>query len=98
MPGAIFKAQKLAFFLNDEIKLSTNFTLNIGVRADKWSFPTTPYTDNFTNDSALVQFTKYYDLKGARSGPSLISPLRFLPVIGFTYKITGRRALPFDEV
>lgn len=85
--GAIFKAQKLAFFLNDEIKLSTNFTLNIGVRADKWSFPTTPYTDNFTNDSALVQFAKYYDLKGARSGQKPNFPIALSPRIGFTYKV-----------
>lgn len=85
--GAIFKAQKLAFFLNDEIKIGANMTVNIGIRADKWSFPTTPYTDKYTNDSALVQFAKYYDLKGARSGQKPNFPIAISPRIGFTYKI-----------
>jgi hypothetical protein len=85
--GADFTAQKLAFFLNDEIKIGSNLTVNIGLRADKWSFPTEPYTDKFTNDSALVQFAKYYDLKGARSGQKPNFPIALSPRLGFTYKI-----------
>jgi Carboxypeptidase regulatory-like domain len=85
--GAKFDAVKLAFFLNDEIKIGSNLTVNIGVRADKWSFPTIPYTDKFTNDSALVQYAKYYDLKGARSGQKPTFPIALSPRLGFTYKI-----------
>jgi len=85
--GAKFAAQKLAFFLNDEIKIGSNLTVNIGLRADKWSFPTEPYTDKFTNDSAIVQFSKYYDLKGARSGQRPNFPISLSPRLGFTYKI-----------
>ncbi|MFM6926582.1 MAG: hypothetical protein ACKOU7_13830 [Ferruginibacter sp.] len=85
--GAKFEAQKLAFFVADEIKIGNNLTLNLGIRADKWSFPTQPYTDAFTNDSALVQYAKYYDLKGARSGQKPKFPISLSPRIGFTYKI-----------
>ncbi len=85
--GAIFKATKLAFFLNDEIKVGSNLTLNFGVRADKWSFPTTPYTDAFTNDSAIAQLSKYYDLRGARSGQRPTFPISWAPRFGFTYKL-----------
>jgi hypothetical protein len=59
----------------------------MGVRADKWSFPTQPYTDNYTNDSAIVQYAKYYDLKGARSGQKPKFPISLSPRLGFTYKI-----------
>ncbi len=85
--GAKFEAQKLAFYIADEIKVGNNLTINLGVRADKWSFPTKPYTDAFTNDSAIVQFAKYYDLKGARSGQKPNFPLSISPRLGFTYKI-----------
>ncbi|MBL0144528.1 MAG: TonB-dependent receptor [Chitinophagaceae bacterium] len=36
--GAKFDAVKVAFYLNDELKLGNNFTVNVGLRADKWSF------------------------------------------------------------
>lgn len=85
--GAKFTAQKIAFYIADEIKIGSNLTLNMGVRADKWNFITTPYTDAYTNDSALVQFSKYYDLKGARSGQKPKFPISLAPRLGFTYKI-----------
>ena len=85
--GAVFTAAKLAFFINDEIKVGNNLTLNFGLRADKWKFLTMPYTDAFTNDSAIAQFSKYYDLKGARSGLRPTFPLAFAPRFGFTYKV-----------
>ena len=85
--GAKFEAQKLAFYIADEIKFGNNLTINLGVRADKWSFPTQPYKDAFTNDSAIVQYAKYYDLKGARSGQKPKFPISLAPRFGFTYKI-----------
>ncbi|MBL7703030.1 MAG: TonB-dependent receptor [Ferruginibacter sp.] len=85
--GAKFTAQKIAFFIADEIKVGNNLTLNLGVRADKWNFISTPYTDAYTNDSALVQFAKYHDLKGARSGQKPKFPISLAPRLGFTYKI-----------
>lgn len=85
--GARFNATKLAFYLNDEIKVGNNLTLNLGIRADKWAFPTTPYTDKYTNDSAIAQYSKYYDLKGARSGQRPKFPIAISPRFGFTYKV-----------
>ena len=85
--AAQFTASKLAFFVSDEFKASDNFTLNYGVRADKWLFVTTPYTDAYTNDSALSKFSQYYDLKGARSGLKPAFPVAISPRLGFTYKI-----------
>ena len=85
--GAVFKAAKFAFFINDEIKIGNNLTINMGVRADKWTFPTQPYTDSYTNDCAIVQFSKYYNLEGARSGQKPTFPLSIAPRLGFTLKI-----------
>ena len=85
--GAKFEAAKLAFYIADEIKIGNNLTLNLGLRADKWSFPTKPYTDNYTNDSAIVQYAKYYDLQGARSGQKPKFPISLSPRLGFIYRI-----------
>ncbi|HMD00235.1 MAG TPA: carboxypeptidase regulatory-like domain-containing protein, partial [Ferruginibacter sp.] len=85
--AANFTVSKIAFFFNDEIKIGSNLTLNIGIRADKWKFITVPYTDQFTNDSALALFSRYYDLKGARSGQKPTFPVSWAPRFGFTYKI-----------
>jgi hypothetical protein len=85
--GAKFEVSKLAFYIADEIKVGNNLTLNVGIRGDKWTFFTKPYTDTYTNDSAIVQYQKYYDLKGARSGQKPVFPVAIAPRFGFTYKI-----------
>lgn len=85
--AAQFNTLRLAFFANDEIRVSDNFTLNIGIRADKTNFITTPTEDRFFNDSALSKISRYYDLKGARSGQINSPKWSLNPRIGFVYKI-----------
>jgi hypothetical protein len=85
--AAKFKTARIAFFANDEFRPTQNLTLNLGIRADKFFFVTTPATDPYTNDSALAKFSQYYDLKGARSGQKPDMPVSISPRVGFTYKI-----------
>ncbi len=85
--AAKFNTLRIGFFINDEIKVSDKFTLNIGVRADKSEFLTQPITDNYFNDSALAVFSKIYDMQGARSGQKPKIPFSISPRIGFTYKM-----------
>lgn len=85
--AAKFKVLKTAIFFNDEIIVNKKFTLNAGIRADWNQFLTTPATDNYTNDTALSKFSKYYDLHGAKSGLTPVFPLALSPRIGFTYKL-----------
>ena len=85
--AARFKTLRLAFFLNDEIKASDNFTLNLGLRADNTEFLTKPLTDNFLNDTGLAKVAQYYDLQGARSGQIAKVPWSISPRIGFTLRL-----------
>lgn len=85
--AAKFNTLRLGFFINDEIKVSDAFTLNIGLRADNTNFLTKPKEDKFFNDSAIASITPYYDLKGARSGQISDPKWSFNPRIGFVYKI-----------
>lgn len=85
--AAAFKYINLAFFVNDEFRVSDRFTLNLGVRLDKTEFLTTPKTDAFFNDSAIAKISPYYDLHGARSGQIANVPWSVSPRVGFTYRI-----------
>ena len=87
LSAAKFSYLNLAFFINDEIKLSDNFTLNLGVRADKTNFPDKPKEDKFFNDTALAIISQSYDLHGARSGQISKVPISISPRVGFSYNI-----------
>jgi hypothetical protein len=85
--AAGFKTLRLGFFVNDEIKFTDRFTLNVGLRADNTVFLTDPKTDNFFNDTAVAAISQHYDLMGARSGQISSPKWSLNPRIGFTYKI-----------
>ncbi len=85
--AAKFKTLRVSFFVNDEIKVNDNFTLNLGIRADKTEFLTRPLTDNFLNDTGLAKIAQYYDVEGARSGQAARIPWSISPRIGFTYRM-----------
>jgi hypothetical protein len=85
--AAKFKTQRLGLFANDEIRPNQNLTVNLALRADKFSFVTAPGTDKFTNDTALAKFSQYYDLEGARSGQKPDIAISLSPRIGLTLKI-----------
>jgi len=85
--AADFNYLNLAFFANDEVRISDRFTLNLGIRADKTEFLDEPITDPFFNDSALSKISAYYDLRGARSGQIANVPWSISPRIGFNYRL-----------
>jgi hypothetical protein len=85
--AAEFKYINLAFYINDEIRVNDRFTFNVGIRADKTEFLTTPRTDPFFNDTAIGKISQYYDLMGARSGQMAKVPWSISPRVGFVYRM-----------
>lgn len=85
--AAKFKTLRIAFFVNDEIKVNENLTLNLGLRADRTEFLTKPLEDKFLNDTGLAKIAQYYNLKGARSGQIATPKWALSPRLGFTYRM-----------
>jgi hypothetical protein len=85
--AANFRVGRLGFYINDEVKVNDNLTLNLGVRADKTSFLTTPIEDTFFNNTALPIVSQYHNLKGAKSGIKPNIPWSISPRLGFTLKV-----------
>jgi hypothetical protein len=91
--GADFNTMRLGFFVGDDIRMSDNFTLTVGLRADKTSFSDDPRIDPFFRDSAMPVITKYYDLAGAQSGKMYEPSWQFSPRVGFRYNLASENAV-----
>lgn len=84
--AADFKVARIGFYINDEIKLNDQWTVNLGVRADKSKFLTDIVEDKFFNDTALAIVSQYHDLRDARSGQKPTIPWSLSPRVGFTFR------------
>ena len=85
--SAKFKVGRNGGFINDEIRVTDNFTLNMGIRADYYAWLTKPAEDTYSNTVAIPSFAQRYDMKGALSGQKPRIPLSVSPRFGFTYKV-----------
>jgi len=85
--AAAFKISRWSAFINDELRVGDNLTLNFGVRADYTKWMTTPVGDPFANNVAIPKWSALYDLQGAQSGVAPKIPVSISPRFGFSYKI-----------
>lgn len=85
--AANFKSYRLGFFINDDIKVNNQFTLTVGLRADKTTFTTAVPRDAFFEDTARKVIEQYYDLKGAKSGEKFQPSWQLSPRVGFKYEV-----------
>lgn len=85
--AANFKSYRLGFFLNDDIKVTDQLTLTLGVRADRTKFLTDVPEDKFFNDSARPVISNFYNLEGAMAGTTFKSKWQISPRLGFRYNI-----------
>lgn len=81
--AAAFNTHRLGFFIGDDIKLTPNFTLTLGVRTDKTAFDNKPVTDPFFRDTAAAIIGQFYNLKGAQTGQIYKPSWQWSPRIGF---------------
>ena len=90
--AASFYTGRGSAFINDEVRVTDNLTINYGVRGDYSKFLSTPFQDDYFNNNAIPTFQLYnYDLAGARSGQISDPKLSISPRLGFTYKVPTER-------
>lgn len=85
--AASFNTVKYGFFINDDIKVNSKFTVTLGLRADKTKFLTPAIEDVFFRDSAAPVISQSYDLEGAVPGKLSSPKMQLSPRIGFRYNM-----------
>ncbi|MBA2329957.1 MAG: TonB-dependent receptor [Flavisolibacter sp.] len=82
-----FNTLRTSFFINDEIRPSSNLKLTAGIRLDGNSIPTRTNEDRFFNDTGITKISMYYDLEGTRSGEKIKTHWALSPRISAEYKL-----------
>ena len=89
--AANFKSARIGFFVNDDIKITNNFLLTLGVRGDKTQFTTAVPLDTFFENRARPIIAANYDLKDAHSGEKFQPSWQISPRLGFKYEIPDEK-------
>jgi hypothetical protein len=90
--AASFYTGRGSAFINDEVRVTDNLTINYGLRGDYTKFLSTPFQDDYFNNNAIPTIQLYnYDLAGTRSGQISDPKLSISPRLGFTYKVPTER-------
>ena len=85
--GSNFKSYRIGFFVNDDIKISNNFSITLGLRADRSTFTTPVPLDSFFEKNARPVISAIYDLEGAHSGKKFTPSWQLSPRFGFKYEM-----------
>lgn len=88
--GVTFNSAFYALYLQDEMQVSDNLTMTLGLRMDIQTFEDTPENADF-NNNALPLIEAVYDTKGARTGKFIDPKAYFSPRLGFNYDLTGNQ-------
>ncbi len=88
--GPTFNAFQLAFYAQDEIQVSKDFKLTLGVRLDIPVFAEDPPLNNTQfNTETVPLLEQFYDLQGARASQTPATQLLFAPRVGFNWDVNG---------
>jgi hypothetical protein len=87
--AADFNMNQFGLYVQDNIRISDNFRLNVGVRADMPVWYDGLANDDFNTRTVGLLEAKGKDLKGARVGQPIKSTVHFSPRIGFNYDVNG---------
>lgn len=89
--AAEFNMNQFGLYIQDNIRVTDNFRLNIGVRADMPVWEDGLVNDDFNNRTIKLLEDKGRDLKGAKVGQGIKNTVHFSPRIGFNYDVDGEK-------
>lgn len=89
--AAAFKANQLAFYVQDEIQTSDDFKLNIGLRFDIPMFTDDPAENQYFNSTTIPLLeAEGYDLQGTTVGTAPKTTVMVSPRVGFNWNVNGK--------
>ncbi|AWK03369.1 TonB-dependent receptor [Flavobacterium crocinum] len=89
--AADFNMNQFGLYVQDNIRVSDNFRLNVGVRADMPVWYDGLVNEDFNTRTIGLLEAKGKDLKGAKVGQPIKSTVHFSPRIGFNYDVDGEK-------
>jgi len=89
--AAEFNYSQVGFYLQDDIDVTENFKLSLGVRFDLPFFDDGLVNEDFNTRTVELLEANGKDLQGARVGQGIDSQLHFSPRLGFSWDVFGNR-------
>ncbi|WP_313903056.1 TonB-dependent receptor [Flavobacterium anhuiense] len=87
--AAEFNMNQFGLYLQDNIRVSDNFRVSVGVRADMPVWESGVTNSDFNDRTIPLLEAAGKDLKGARVGQPIKSTVHFSPRVGFNYDVNG---------
>jgi hypothetical protein len=87
--AAAFNYSQLGLYVQDEWKLTSDFTLTYGVRFDLPFFEEGTVNEDFNNRSVALLEAAGKDLQGARTGLPINTEVHVSPRMGFNWDVNG---------
>ena len=85
--AAEFDYSQIGLYVQDDIKLTDNFDLSLGLRFDVPSFSDGTVNEDFNNRTVPILEANGKDLQGARVGKAIESEVYFSPRVGFNWDL-----------
>ena len=87
--AAEFNMSQVGLYVQDNIRLTDNFRMSLGVRADMPIWEDGTANADFNNRTIPLLEAAGKDLKGAKVGQAIENTVHFSPRIGFNYDVDG---------
>ncbi|MEN0003954.1 MAG: carboxypeptidase regulatory-like domain-containing protein [Bacteroidota bacterium] len=85
---AAFNSSILGFYIQDEVQVTDDFKVTVGLRVDQPIYDETPTNEDFNNNT-IPLLEESWDLRGARTGQFIEEQLQFSPRFGFNWDVNG---------
>jgi hypothetical protein len=90
--AAEFGTKQFGFYIQNDMKLSSDFKVSFGVRVDVPVWEDGLVNTDFNNRSVGLLEAAGKDLKGARVGQGIANSAHIAPRFGFNYDVNGKKS------
>jgi hypothetical protein len=93
--AAEFGTKQFGFYVQNEMKITSDFKLSYGIRVDIPVWEDGLANDDFNNRTVALLRAAGKDLKGAEVGQGIKTTAHVAPRLGFNYDLNGKKSTQF---